>query len=293
MRVQTSFNSSLTSKNKNKDFVFSFKEMKSILANTSLDSSFSLSKRYFNWKKKKVQEDDNEEEEEEEDDYNNNEEKVLTRFNFSSDPNRPDHFNTQQIMKKKKKKTLEKIRYALGFSNSGLGFRVVGTLFGNRRGHVYFAVQDDPTRLPAVLIQLPTPTSVLVREMASGLVRIALETAAYKTDSKKKLLEESTWRTYCNGKKCGYAARKECGEAEWKVLKAVGPITMGAGVLPATTTTVDEEGNGAVGSEKGELMYMRARFERVVGSRDSEAFYMMNPDVSSGGPELSVYFLRV
>jgi hypothetical protein len=36
----------------------------------------------------------------------------------------------------------------------------------------------------------------------------------------------------------------------------------------------------------------------VVGSRDSEAFYMMNPDSSSsnginGGPELSVYLLRV
>ncbi|KAF3490071.1 hypothetical protein F2Q69_00055739 [Brassica cretica] len=178
-------------------------------------------------------------------------------------------------MKKKKKKTIEKIRYALGFSNSGLGFRVIGTLFGNRRGHVYFAVQDDPTRLPAVLIQLPTPTSILVKEMASGLVRIALETAASKTGS-KKLLEESTWRTYCNGRKCGYAARKECGEAEWRVLKAVGPITMGAGVLPA-----------------GELMYMRARFERVTGSRDSEAFYMMNHEGSSGGPELSVYFLRV
>jgi hypothetical protein len=29
-----------------------------------------------------------------------------------------------------------------------------------------------------------------------------------------------------------------------------------------------------------------------VGSRDSEAFYMMNPD-GSGGPELSIYLLRV
>ncbi|KAG2301609.1 hypothetical protein Bca52824_030260 [Brassica carinata] len=260
--------------------------MSSILSSTSLDSSFSLSKRYFNWKKKKVQEDDEEEEEEENDHNNNNEEKILTRFNFSSHP-------TQHMMqkKKKKKKTIEKIRYALGFSSPSLGFRVVGTLFGNRRGHVYFAVQDDPTRLPAVLIQLPTPTSILVKEMASGLVRIALETAAFKTDS-KKLLEESTWRTYCNGRKCGYSARKECGEAEWRVLKAVGPITMGAGVLPAAGTA-GEEGNEAVGSEKGELMYMRAQFERVIGSRDSEAFYMMNPDGSSGGPELSVYFLRV
>ncbi|CAI0552624.1 unnamed protein product [Linum tenue] len=39
-------------------------------------------------------------------------------------------------------------------------------------------------------------------------------------------------------------------------------------------------------------MYMRARFERVVGSKDSEAFYMMNPEDGSGGPELSLYLLR-
>lgn len=62
---------------------------------------------------------------------------------------------------------------------------------------------------------------------------------------------------------------------------------MGAGVLPAAAAA----GNGTCGSE-GELMYMRAKFERVVGSRDSEAFYMMNPD-GNGGPELSIYLLRV
>ena len=47
-----------------------------------------------------------------------------------------------------------------------------------------------------------------------------------------------------------------------------------------------EKENKAVGSEKGQLMYTSAQFERVIGSRDSEAFYMMKP-------ELSVYFLRV
>ena len=46
---------------------------------------------------------------------------------------------------------------------------------------------------------------------------------------------------------------------------------MGAGVLPR-----NYNGNGA--ESEGELMYMRARFERVVGFKDSKAFYMMNPD---------------
>lgn len=51
-------------------------------------------------------------------------------------------------------------------------------------------------------------------------------------------------------------------------------------------------GGGGGGSSEGELLYMRARFERVVGSRDSEAFYMLNPD-GNGGPELSIFLLRI
>ncbi|GAU19025.1 hypothetical protein TSUD_193630 [Trifolium subterraneum] len=170
---------------------------------------------------------------------------------------------------------------------SGLGSRVVGTLFGYRRGHVHFAFQKDPISQPAFLIELATPISGLVREMASGLVRIALECdkANKEKETEKKslrLLQEPLWRTYCNGKKCGFANRRECGEKDWEILKAVEPISMGAGVLPSAEA----------GCSDGEVMYMRARFERIVGSRDSEAFYMMNPD-SNGAPELSVYLLRV
>ncbi|XP_009395091.2 protein MIZU-KUSSEI 1-like [Musa acuminata AAA Group] len=161
----------------------------------------------------------------------------------------------------------------------GIGPRVTGTLFGHRRGHVYFAFQVDPRACPAVLIELTTPTSTLVREMASGLVRIALE-CERRAGGGKKLLEEPLWRAYFNGKKCGYAVRRECGPAEWRVLRAVEPVSTGAGVLPGD------------GGAYGEMMYMRARFERVVGSKDSEAFYMMNPD-NSAGRELSIYLLRV
>ncbi|KAB1206466.1 Protein MIZU-KUSSEI 1 [Morella rubra] len=258
--------------------------MKTIMAKTPHDSSFSFSRRYFHWKKKIEDDDDHE---------------ILT-FSSSS------HFCEEEIKHEefriplpteiisapppRKKMSVSKLRSALTvFSksrshyHSGLGNRVIGTLFGYRRGHVHIAFQEDAKLNPAFLIELATPTSVLVREMASGLVRIALE-CEKKTDKKGvKLLEESLWRTYCNGKKCGYAVRRECGPEEWKVLKAVEPISMGAGVLP-------DSGNGD-GSE-GELMYMRARFERVVGSKESEAFYMMNPD-GAGGPELSVYLLRV
>ncbi|XP_074589567.1 protein MIZU-KUSSEI 1-like [Curcuma longa] len=166
----------------------------------------------------------------------------------------------------------------------GFGPRVTGTLFGRRRGHVHLAFQADPRACPAVLIELTTPTSALVREMASGLVRIALECDRRGSAgaSAKKLVEEPLWRAYCNGRKCGYAVRRECGPADWRVLRAVEPVSTGAGVLPA-----------GGGGDAGETMYLRARFDRIVGSRDSEAFYMMNPDVNNCGPELSIYLLRV
>ncbi|MCO5557020.1 hypothetical protein L7F22_010575 [Adiantum nelumboides] len=166
------------------------------------------------------------------------------------------------------------------FLPSSAGVRVLtGTLFGQRKGHVHFAVQDDPNAPPFLLLELATPTNTLVKEMASGLVRIALE--CERTQNRGKLLLEHVWTMYCNGRKTGYAIRRECTEADLQVFSLVRAVSMGAGVLP-----VGEEG------PDGELMYMRARFERVVGSRDSEAFYMMNPD-GTGGPELSIFLLRI
>ncbi|XP_057477463.1 protein MIZU-KUSSEI 1-like isoform X2 [Actinidia eriantha] len=263
--------------------------MKSITAKTPHDSSFSFSRRYFHWNRKVEEQEDGED--------------ILT-FSFSShasqeelkvyqlDPSVP----TPPVLVKAPSRKLSavavsKLRSALtifgksrSHSQAGLGTRVVGTLFGYRRGHVHLAFQEDPKLSPPFLVELATPTSILVREMASGLVRIALE-CDKKTEKKGlKLLEEPIWRTFCNGKKCGYAVRREPGPEDWEVLKAVGPVSMGAGVLPGS-------GNGAGGSD-GKLMYMRAKFERVVGSKDSEAFYMMNPD-GHGGPELSIYLLRV
>ncbi|KAI3423483.1 uncharacterized protein J3R85_010979 [Psidium guajava] len=278
--------------------------MKTILSGSPHESSsFSFSRRYFNWRKK----------------LTNDDEDQTLNFKFSSssdhffdddddeDPihDEPDYPVPNSLAPfQAPPKKLPKLRAALHlFGKKRSKFHamrrthVVGTLFGNRRGHVHFAFQDDPSTAPAFLIQLAVPTSVLVREMASGVVRIALEcdkkatTAAEATKKEKKkknggkLVEEAAWRTYCNGRKCGYALQRECGEEEEeKVLRALEVVSMGAGVLPG------DKGDAA--GEEGEMMYMRARFERVVGSGDSEAFYMMSPD-GSGGPELSLYLLRV
>lgn len=267
--------------------------MKPNMAKTSQDFS---SKRHFHWTKKVGTDDD--------DDHHHVHDQAPT---FKAPANtteeeknvntntKPFHQASMQTPKKKLPAVavarLRTVLSTFGKHRSnlplGLGPRVTGTLFGSKRGHVHFAFQKDPNSPPAFLVELATPISGLVREMASGLVRIALECDKEKEDEKKavRLLEEPMWRTYCNGKKCGFATRRECGAKEWKVLKAVEPISMGAGVLPGT-------GDEAEANADGEIMYMRAKFERIVGSRDSEAFYMMNPD-SNGTPELSVYLLRV
>ncbi|KAK9055495.1 hypothetical protein SSX86_026578 [Deinandra increscens subsp. villosa] len=171
------------------------------------------------------------------------------------------------------------------------GRKVTGTLFGNRRGHVSFAVQHDPRSEPVLIVELAVSTAALVKEMSSGLVRIALECEKQHALSvaaragKTKLFHEPTWSMYCNGRKYGYAQSRACSASDWHVLSTVQTVSVGAGVIPVVE-------DGGKRNSEGELLYMRARFERVVGSRDSEAFYMMNPD-GSGGPELSIFLLRI
>ncbi|XP_043690827.1 protein MIZU-KUSSEI 1-like [Telopea speciosissima] len=171
-----------------------------------------------------------------------------------------------------------------------LGRKVTGTLFGHKKGHVSFVVQEDPRSEPVILLELAMSTSALVKEMSSGLVRIALECEKGSTGGRSsvKLFQEPMWTMYCNGRKCGYAASRTCGESDWHVLSTVQTVSIGAGVIPPVEKS--RISNGSVW--EGELMYMRAKFERVVGSRDSEAYYMMNPD-GTGGPELSIFLLRI
>lgn len=174
-------------------------------------------------------------------------------------------------------------------SSSTLGRTVTGTLFGYRKGHVSFAVQEDPRSDPVFLIELASTTSNLIKEMSSGLVRIALERKVGSGGTRSvKLFEEPMWTMYCNGKKCGYAMPRTCGEKDWHVLSTIQTVSIGAGVIPVDKRNIVKSGF----PEGSEVMYMRGRFERVVGNRDSEAFYMLNPD-GMGGPELSIFLLRI
>ncbi|XP_068643115.1 protein MIZU-KUSSEI 1-like [Aristolochia californica] len=156
------------------------------------------------------------------------------------------------------------------------------TLFGYRRGRVNLAIQEDTKLAPNFVIELPILANALHKEMASGLVRIALESET--RTHRKKLMDELIWAVYCNGRKIGYSIRrKQTSEDEVHVMQLLRGVSMGAGVLPGPS---EKE------SVDGELTYMRARFERVVGSKDSEALYIVNPD-GTGGPELSIFFVRM
>lgn len=164
---------------------------------------------------------------------------------------------------------------------------VIGTIFGRRRGHVWFCVQHDrvSTR-PALLLELPIPTHLLVKEMQCGLVRIALECMDQPESnlSSCPLHSIPVWTMFCNGRKLGFAVRRKATEATRIMLKTMKSITVGAGVIPDGLGSGSSEGDG-------ELMYMRANYECVVGGPDSESFHLINPDECSG-QELSVFLLR-
>ncbi|KAK9123268.1 hypothetical protein Sjap_012870 [Stephania japonica] len=135
---------------------------------------------------------------------------------------------------------------------------MTGTLLGSKKGHVSFVVQDHPRSDPVLVLELAISTSALMREMAStGLVRIA-------------------WSVSGGGVAAGW-------EVDWEVLSVLQAVTVGAGVIPMKAVALGERGKEG----GGQVMYMRARFERVVGGRDSEAYYMMNPD-RTAGPELTI-----
>ncbi|CAH8350808.1 unnamed protein product [Eruca vesicaria subsp. sativa] len=161
---------------------------------------------------------------------------------------------------------------------------VIGTLFGRRKGHVWLCVQHDRLSVkPLLLLELSITTNQLVQEMGSGLVRVALECPT-RPELKSCLLRSvPVWTMFCNGRKSGFAVRRSASEETRVMLKRLQSTTVGAGVLQA--------GSGSGEADLDEVMYMRANYEHVVGSSDSESFHLINPDVDSA-QELSIFLLR-
>ncbi|GAA0154234.1 hypothetical protein LIER_12281 [Lithospermum erythrorhizon] len=160
------------------------------------------------------------------------------------------------------------------------------TIFGYRKGRLSLAIQEDPHHIPIFVMELPMHSQLFHKEMVNDTLRISLESET-KTH-KKKVLEEFVWAVYCNGRKFGYSIRrKNMSDDELHVMHHLRGVSMGAGVLPGPNDHSKEKNGFAY----GELTYMRARFQRVVGSKDSESLYMVNPDGATG-QELSIFFVR-
>ncbi|KAF5729336.1 hypothetical protein HS088_TW21G01501 [Tripterygium wilfordii] len=161
------------------------------------------------------------------------------------------------------------------------GTRITGTLFGHRKARINLAIQETPRSLPILVLELAIPTGKLLQDMGMGLVRIALE-CEKKPAEKIKIIDEPIWTMYCNGRKSGYGVKREPTDEDLMVMQLLHAVSMGAGVVP----------NNGEEHQDGELAYMRASFERVTGSKDSETYYMLNPD-GNCGPELSIFFVRI
>ncbi|KAI3847342.1 hypothetical protein MKW92_014379 [Papaver armeniacum] len=198
---------------------------------------------------------------------------------------------------------------------------VIGTFFGHRRGHVCFCIQYDRLNSkPSLLLQFSLPTYLLIKEMKCGLVRIALESCNNhrntdnnnnNNNSKDDVRRNSTsnvlpllsipiWTMCINGRKVGFASRRRTTDKDRLILKTMKSMTVGAGVIPSgslvsSTTTAakcdDHQNQEGGGGEDGDVIYMRANYERVIGNIDSESFHLINPDGFSG-QELSIFLLR-
>lgn len=168
---------------------------------------------------------------------------------------------------------------------------VTGTFFGFRKGRVSFCIQDDTKGSPLLLLDLGIPTSYLAKEMQYGLLRIALVECERRHDIKQEngsLFSVPLWSVFFNGRKIGFANRRAATESDKRVLKLMQSVSAGAGVLPSVSTEENDQDDKL----NDQRMYLRAKFERVSGSVDSESFHMINPDGSSSGQELSIFLLR-
>ena len=128
---------------------------------------------------------------------------------------------------------------------------------------------------------------------AAGRAQSGRRQAEGRRCEQLQLVEEPTWIMYCNGRKLGVANGRPPAHADLQVLSVMQAVSMGAGILPpARVGGPQKDGLAHKEGDDDDILYIRSRFERVIGSNNCEAFYMMNPD-GHGGPEISILLLRI
>ncbi|PQQ16609.1 protein MIZU-KUSSEI 1-like [Prunus yedoensis var. nudiflora] len=125
--------------------------------------------------------------------------------------------------------------------------------------------------------------TIFAKEMQGGFLRIALESTSPgngASTNSNSLLATPVWTMYCNSRKVGYAIKRRPSEHDLEALRMMGSVVVGAGII-----------SGNYNKEDDEIMYLRANFERVCGSANSESFHLIDPDQSIG-QELSIFLYR-
>uniref|UniRef100_A0A0D9VYM3 Uncharacterized protein n=1 Tax=Leersia perrieri TaxID=77586 RepID=A0A0D9VYM3_9ORYZ len=172
---------------------------------------------------------------------------------------------------------------------------VRGTLFlpttgVDRRVRLFLHSQSHPTTSPEhhnppPILVLDLPVTLTGADIAAtGRIVLESQRQWITTTNGGELLGSPEWLVYCNGRRAGFAARRERPtEAEGWVLEKLWAVSAGAGRLA---------GGAGAGVE-----YLRGRFERVVASSDAESFHLVDPigwlgfNGSDGG--LSIFFHRI
>ncbi|GAB4848764.1 hypothetical protein Ancab_003491 [Ancistrocladus abbreviatus] len=159
---------------------------------------------------------------------------------------------------------------------------ITGTIFGYRHGKVKLCIQTHPkSTTPILLLELALPTSILAREMQGGLLRIALESTFPSHSAESvSLLSTPVWTMYCNGRKVGFAVNRQPAASDMKVLRRMGSVIAGAGIVCGKEIDCDDD-----------IIYLRGNFERICGSSDAESFHLIDPD-GCINQDLSIFFLR-
>jgi uncharacterized protein (TIGR01570 family) len=165
-----------------------------------------------------------------------------------------------------------------------------GTLYGHRRACITVAFHESPAAPPCLLLEVCVPTAKFIQDVSAAgtMVRVTFECdkqhhAAGPEDAPRRmLLDEPLWAVEVNGESVGYASRREATEQDERVMRMLHATSMGAGVLPPEMAHPAD----------GELSYLRVHFDRVVGSKDAETYYMHNPEGGATGPELTIFFIR-
>ncbi|KAJ1293745.1 hypothetical protein BS78_01G092400 [Paspalum vaginatum] len=170
---------------------------------------------------------------------------------------------------------------------------VRGTLFvpsaGDRRVRLFLQEHggdDDPAAGDGrFFLVLDLPPGLAGADVAAA-GRIVLEyqrqwAPAAAASHGGALLCSPKWLVYCNGRRVGFAARRDGpSDAEGWVLDKLRAVTAGAGRLPG-----------------GGVEYLRGRFERIVASSDAESFHLVEPVgwPGAGGCDggLSIFFHRI